>query len=169
MAGARGHAGVTVSLRSIMAGDRTWLRSWLPAALHALRPAEDGGRLADDIALEAGGRLVRVVMRDGDAAGVVSARAESPARGQATIEVVCTPVDAARRGTGMEGAAAMEALLVEGGATRIYAPAVERHGISVYFWIRLGYRPLLRSEWPSACDGLIWMARDIDADHSSPG
>ena len=32
---------------------------------------------------------------------------------------------------------------------------------SVYFWIRLGYHPLLRPEWPCAREGVAWLTREI--------
>jgi hypothetical protein len=35
------------------------------------------------------------------------------------------------------------------------------HGIAMYFWIRLGYRPLMHSEWPCAREGIAWLARDL--------
>ena len=34
-----------------------------------------------------------------------------------------------------------------------YAPAAAIHGISMYFWIRLGYAPQLRDQWPCDRDG----------------
>jgi hypothetical protein len=37
------------------------------------------------------------------------------------------------------------------------------HGIDVYFWIRLGYHPLLRPEWPCEHAGVGWMLRQLDA------
>jgi hypothetical protein len=53
------------------------------------------------------------------------------------------------------------------GIERLYAPVPDGRGLAVYFWLRLGYRPLLtpKAPWPLA--GLsetprrgIWMARE---------
>jgi hypothetical protein len=34
----------------------------------------------------------------------------------------------------------------------------------MYFWIRLGYRPLLRTEWPCERAGVAWLRRELGAD-----
>lgn len=85
----------------------------------------------------------------------------APRRNAAIIELVATPPSEARRGTGMAAAALVEEMLRTDGARAIYAPAPAVHGIDVYFWIRLGYGPLLRADWPCAAGGVAWMRRDL--------
>jgi hypothetical protein len=61
----------------------------------------------------------------------------------------------------MAAAALIEGELCATGASRVYAPAPEVHGIAMYFWIRLGYRPLMRGEWPCEHDGVAWLVREL--------
>ena len=56
------------------------------------------------------------------------------------------------------------------GSERVYAPVPEGRGLAVYFWLRLGFRPLSRAESPKSPLGLtgdskpgIWMVRDGNA------
>ncbi|HEY7270768.1 MAG TPA: hypothetical protein VH951_13165 [Dehalococcoidia bacterium] len=70
------------------------------------------------------------------------------------------------RGLGGEAALAVETLLRVRGAELVLAPVPEQRGLAVYFWLRLGFRPLLQVEAPSEPVGLdgkllrgIWMAR----------
>ena len=39
---------------------------------------------------------------------------------------------------------------------RVLAPA--NNGVALYFWLRLGYRPLADAAWPKPCEG-TWMSR----------
>lgn len=68
-----------------------------------------------------------------------------------------------RRGFGQEAALLAERKLAAGGARRIEAAALARHGISLYFWLRLGYRPLPRDPKSPKCDDpdVVWMYREI--------
>jgi hypothetical protein len=47
------------------------------------------------------------------------------------------------------------------GMRSAYAPATAANGISMYFWIRLGYAPLMREEWPCQRDGIAWLKRTL--------
>ena len=85
-------------------------------------------------------------------------------------------VDPARRFRGLGGEAGIELerqLREDRGYKRVYAPVPEGRGLAVYFWLRLGFRPLSRAEAPSAPLGLtsdskpgIWMLRDGESSPS---
>jgi hypothetical protein len=36
-------------------------------------------------------------------------------------------------------------------------------GLALYFWLRLGYRPLLQRDWPAPVEGktAAWMQREL--------
>ncbi|MDE3094593.1 MAG: GNAT family N-acetyltransferase [Chloroflexota bacterium] len=106
---------------------------------------------------------LRAIDRDGAPVGVVAYTLHRPGRGVATIDLVATPTGQARRGAGMTAARLVEGEMRAAGISRVYAPAPAVHGIAVYFWIRLGYRPLLRPAWPCERPGAGWMMRDITA------
>jgi hypothetical protein len=107
-----------------------------------------------------GTSIERVIVREEEAVGVLRYRVRRKTH-DAIIELVATPADAARRGAGMRAAALVEGELRSAGARRVYAPAPESHGIAMYFWIRLGYRPLMRPDWPCEREGVAWLVRDL--------
>jgi hypothetical protein len=75
------------------------------------------------------------------------------------------------RGLGGEAGIALDLQLRKGaGFDRVYASVPEGRGLAVYFWLRLGFRPLSIAESPKAPLGLtgdskpgIWMVRDGSA------
>ena len=75
---------------------------------------------------------------------------------------MATPQEFARNGAGMIAAALAENEIVEAGTRELFAPAPAVHGISMYFWIRLGYAPLLRTDWPCEREGVAWLRRSLD-------
>jgi len=142
---------VTVTLHPALVADETWLDGWLPAVAASVGYEAERGRAKRAI-----------IERDGAPVGVLMHREHAPRRGTAIIELVATPPEHARRGAGMEAAALLEEQLRARGFRTIYAPATAIHGIAMYFWIRLGYRPLLRGEWPCEREGVAWLLRRLD-------
>ncbi len=137
------------------------MRGWLRDALSPEWSLDDLER-----ATRAGeGCLARAA--SGEDIGVVVAR-DGPARNTACIPFVA--IDPAWRygGLGGEAALAVERALRESGASRVFAPVPEARGLAVYFWLRLGYAPLVGAEAPGPPTGLagerlpgIWMVRDL--------
>jgi len=87
--------------------------------------------------------------------------------------IACVPfisIEPSRRfrGLGGEAGLALERHLRRRlGVERVLAPVPDGRGLAVYFWLRLGYRPLTASEAPWPLVGLgpeagsgIWMARE---------
>ena len=102
----------------------------------------------------------------GDPVGLGVVRPEGPRPGAATFAFVT--IDPARRYAGLGGEAALAA---EAQARRrwpvdeLLAPVPEGRGLAVYFWLRLGYRPLTGAEAPWQLLGLaeqpyagIWLS-----------
>ncbi|MBI5285900.1 MAG: hypothetical protein HY874_12500 [Chloroflexi bacterium] len=156
---------MNVALRPLEEGDVAWLDGWLgvvaaSVGYDAMPAGSPGAGLRRRLARER--RLhVEIIERDGRRAGVIVYRARAPRRDAAIIELVATPPSEARKGSGMAAAALLEQRLRIDGVRAVYAPAPAVHGIDVYFWIRLGYRPLPRDEWPCAVDAVAWMRRDL--------
>ncbi len=152
---------MTVSLRQLKVADDAWLDSWLaPAAAGAGAEGIVASTLRSRIRTERGARAW-IIERAGASVGVVVARIGVPQPNAAIVELVATPPAEARRGAGMAAAAMIEPSLRRAGVRRVFAPAAAAHGIAVYFWIRLGYRPLSRGEWPCAEPGVAWFGRDL--------
>lgn len=150
---------MSVSLRDLCAGDAEWLDAWLPRVAGLVGYERDDtatllARVKEDRRFKA-----RVIIRDGVDVGVAvfSPRPDGTAR----IELIATPLEHARKGAGMGAAALVEDELRAAGATTIFAPAPAANGIAMYFWIRLGYAPILRGEWPCEREGVAWLRREI--------
>jgi GNAT superfamily N-acetyltransferase len=154
-----------LALRPIAAADADWLDGWLAPVAASVGYTEldaelPGERLRD--ALRVGhGLLCWIVVRDGDATGLIVYRLHAPRDGAAIVEMVATQPKHARRGSGMAAVAALEDALRMQGVRSVYAPAPAVHGIATYFWIRLGYRPLLRAEWPCERAAVAWFTREL--------
>lgn len=145
---------MNITLRPHTPADTPWLETWLPAVAASVA-YDDAIAATTDPA-----RTTRIIERDATTAGILIYRIRKPTH-DAVIELIATPASEARRGAGMAAAAIVEDELRTAGATRAYAPAPELHGIAMYFWIRLGYRPLMRPEWPCEREGVAWLARDL--------
>ena len=94
---------------------------------------------------------------------------DEPGDGYASIPFIAVWPSRRFRGLGGEAALAIERWLRRGGFKRVLAPVPDVRGLAVYFWLRLGYRALLREEanWPllslnDVQPAGIWMARDGD-------
>ncbi len=161
----RQRALVNVALRALERDDVAWVDTWLgPVAASAGYGEIDAaapGTWLDARSRKDRGLHPRVIERDGERAGVLVYRVHAPRRGAAIIEIVATPPNMARRGAGMAAAALVEAELRAAGVRAVYAPAPAVHGIDVYFWIRLGYRPLQSAEWPCTREGVAWLRRAL--------
>jgi GNAT superfamily N-acetyltransferase len=154
-----------LTLRPVVDADVAWLHGWLPpvaasVGYGAVDVAGPGASLIERMRVEPSLRA-RIIVRDGDDAGLVVYRVDAPRRGSAIIEIIATPPKHARRGSGTSAAAAVEGEVRAAGVRVVYVPAPAVHGIAPYFWIRLGYRPLLRAEWPCERAGVAWLAREL--------
>jgi GNAT superfamily N-acetyltransferase len=115
----------------------------------------------------AGGNGVLIGDRDGAAIGVAVVLQDVPSAACATLPFLA--IDPARRfrGLGGEAGLALDAHLRGHGFEKVYAPVPDGRGLAVYFWLRLGFRPLRTPDWPGPLVGLspktvhgIWMLRD---------
>jgi hypothetical protein len=135
----------------------SWLQAalkpeWKLSDLEAAREASEGVLISDG--------LEKVV-------GLALLRLDCPNKGDATIPFLA--MDPARRfrGLGGEAGLALEHQVREKlGVERFYVAVPEGRGLAVYFWLRLGYRPLTTGAAPSpvGLDGNpmagIWMVRE---------
>lgn len=121
----------------------------------------------DDLDLAIGARGFAIADAVGATIGLGLVRPTAPHPAAATFAFIA--VDPARRyaGLGGEAALAVEALVRARWRPReLLAPVPAGRGLAVYFWLRLGYRPLTRSEAPWPVVGLtetplagIWLSR----------
>jgi hypothetical protein len=156
----------TVTLRPLTPEDAAFLDPWLPTTAAVTQDATTTAA-----AISTGGLLsrakrtptlhLRIIERDTQPVGILIYRLNTPKRGSAIFELIATPPTEARRGAGMTAATLAEEELRAANIHTAYAPAAASHGISMYFWIRLGYAPQLRPNWPCTREGVAWLRRDL--------
>ena len=146
-------------LRPLRKSDIDVISTWLPAV--AAQIACD--RWPDTTALEAAVAQADVLVGDEDgASALLEYETEAPERGAAQVRFMAVAPGQRRLGIGGRTALALERRLKRSTA-RIYVQLPERLGLALYFWLRLGYRPLTQRDWPVAPDGSFatWMVRDL--------
>lgn len=147
----------SLGLRPLRAADVDRLAAWLPdvaAATGCLKLAKaDGLRelIADPAALTTS-----------DASGFIRFKVGSPDVKSAQVGFVAVQPDHRRLGIGGRMALSGERRL-NSNAQRVFVQVPESIGLALYFWLRLGYRPLTASESPrkKPNSGSLWMVRDI--------
>ncbi len=86
--------------------------------------------------------------------GVVSVVADDPEPGWATVALLAIAVQEQRDAAAW--AVAMLEAYVQGEARHVRAAVPVEVGLALYFWLRLGYRPVVSSE-------RLWMIRELEA------
>jgi len=81
----------------------------------------------------------------------------------ATVRFIAVSPGRRRLGTGHRSVLALERRLRKQ-AARCYVVVPSRTGLALYFWLRLGYRPLTQREWPGPPPDApsVWMVRELD-------
>jgi GNAT superfamily N-acetyltransferase len=105
---------------------------------------------------------------EGAPIGIALVHFDAPSRGDAVIKFLAVQPERRFRGLGGEAGLALERLMRDRLCVqRVYAGIPEGRGLAVYFWLRLGFRPLSIAEAPDAALGLtgkslpgIWMLRE---------
>jgi GNAT superfamily N-acetyltransferase len=105
--------------------------------------------------------LVLCIDEDGPQ-GIIEYAVEVPLSGAAQVGFIAVDPSRRRLGIGGRAALALERRLKRS-VGRIYVAVPARIGIALYFWLRLGYRPLTQAEWPVQPDDApsTWVARDV--------
>jgi hypothetical protein len=150
-----------IVLREFAAEDAVWLDAWLPSVAEVVGyQAASSDALQERLRTE-GTLRARVIARGTQPVGLVVYRLRAPNRTSAQFDLVAVPALHARNGAGMVACALAEEEMAATGARTLYAPAAGKHGISMYFWIRLGFAPLMRPQWPCEREDVAWLRRDL--------
>jgi hypothetical protein len=99
--------------------------------------------------------------------GAAVARLDVPLPATASVPFIVVDPERRYRGLGGEAALAIERHLRRSfGVKDVFAPVPDGRGLAVYFWLRVGYRPLLAAQAPAPVTGLkaeavrgIWLHR----------
>jgi GNAT superfamily N-acetyltransferase len=145
-----------VELRPIRRRDLDSLSTWLPDAARAIGCEH----LAEPDALrDTTGVLVAV---EGELGGVLLFETGAPRPDAANVRALLVAPERRRLGIGGRAALALELRLPKK-TKRIYVAVPSELGLALYFWLRLGYRPLTQAKWPAPPEGspATWMVREL--------
>lgn len=151
-----------LTLRSTTTGDLDAM-PWLEGVLGP------EATLSDLMRAVRAGQAATILTSDRSPIGLVTVSMDTPVPGGASVPFIAVAPAARFRGLGGEAGLAVDRHLRRLGSLRVFAPVPEARGLAVYFWLRLGFRPLTASEAPWPVRGLaaqplpgIWMLRDAD-------
>ena len=152
-----------LTIRAAVPSDFEDASSWLETSLQPEWHFEDFTGQVE------AGNAVKIEDLSEELIGAAIVLCDQPQSGCASIPFIS--IVPARRFAGLGGEAgiAIEKRLRRAGYECIFAPVPDGRGLAVYFWLRLGFRALLRSDAPWPLPGLdggniegIWMVRDRD-------
>lgn len=161
-----------VRLSALESGSLEALAPWLDEAL------APEWRHADLLRALESASGVLIADAAGAPIGCAVAVLQSPERGSASVPFLAVEPSRRYRGLGGEAGIALDRHLRRRlRIARLYAPVPDGRGLAVYFWLRLGLRPLTSSESPGPVVGLsgeplagIWMMREETEDEGrTPG
>lgn len=118
---------------------------------------------SDEAALRrAVGREDVLTIEDDGPVGLLSYELHAPRRDAAHVRFLAVRPQRRRLGIGGRAALALEGRL-RGNVARVYVAVPARVGLAFYFWLRLGYRPLIQREWPATPEDApsVWLVRDL--------
>ncbi len=146
-------------LRPLRVSDLPALSDWLPRTAAELGCDRWSGEQALRGALAAPDRLLY-----GDERGeaFVAYETHTPLPNSARIDLLAVAPGRRRLGGGSRAAFALERRLARS-IERVYVLVPSRLGLALYFWLRLGYRPLTQRDWPAApeAESSAWMVREL--------
>ena len=127
-----------MSLRTLRASDVPSLATWLPNIATAIGCQ----RWSDEDTLrDAVGRDDTLLYHDGAGEAFIAYQLGAPKRNAARIELLALAAGTRRLGIGGRAAIALEKRLART-TKQIYVAVPSTTGLALYFWLRLGYRPL---------------------------
>ena len=113
---------------------------------------------------------VLVSDKAGEALGLIVLLPDRPEPDDVSLPLVAVAPQHRFSGLGGEAVLAVEReVRARWGVHRCFAPVPDGRGLAVYFWLRLGYRPLTTAQAPWPLAGLsdeprrgMWMLREAD-------
>ena len=146
-------------LRTVRTSELPSLAAWLPDVARAIGCERWS---SEDALSDATGRDDTLIYHDSAGAAFVAYERHAPKRNAAHVKLLAVAPDKRRLGIGGRAALALEKRLGKP-AARIYVAVPARLGLALYFWLRLGYRPLTQRDWPEAPPDApsVWMVREL--------
>jgi GNAT superfamily N-acetyltransferase len=148
-----------MTLRQLRDSDVPTLLDWLPRVAKAIECDRWSGEAALRDAI---GRSDVLQFSDEAGAAFVAYTIGAPRRNVARIDLIAVAPERRRLGIGGRAALTLERRL-EKSVRQVYVSVPARIGLALYFWLRLGYRPLTKAEWPMAPGDApsTWLVREL--------
>lgn len=144
-------------LHSLRRADIERLAAWLPDVATAAdcQPWADPKALAESIGKSE-------VLTNDTRTMFVAYALGTPEADAARVGLLAVAPGKRRFGIGGQAALALERQL-RGKAKHVFVLVPSSIGLALYFWLRLGYKPLERANWPElqADPPAAWMVRDL--------
>jgi GNAT superfamily N-acetyltransferase len=133
--------------------------AWLPAV--AEKSGFDRWSSSDALGAAIGDNRLLCIDESGPQ-GIIEYALDHPVPAAACVRFLAVDPSHRRLGIGGRAALALERRLKRS-TDRIYVSVPARVGIALYFWLRLGYRPLTQADWPVAPEDppSTWMVREL--------
>ena len=144
-------------LHAVRRSDVDRLAIWLPnVAKQAGYPRWESPSTINELVGNA-----RVLTND-DTSAFIAFQTAAPERDASQVDFLAVAPEQRRLGIGSSMVLGVERRLKRK-AQRLYALVPASIGLALYFWLRLGYRPLLRREAPEmpSSNDSVWMVRII--------
>lgn len=143
-----------------------WYERAAVAGLHSGRLEAGLRQHFEEARSEPGRELLAIVLAsNGELIGFLDRRSPCPAAGWLTVGFLAVAEQYRGRGLGTEAVLVLEEEARRRGVAHRFAAGVSADaGRALYFWLRLGYRPLLRVDlpWPTPTNGVVWMVRHTE-------
>ena len=148
-----------MELRPLREDDLAPLAAWLPRTAAELGCDRWAG---EDALRRAIAREDVLAAVEGEPLGLLSYELGAPQADAAQVHLLAVAPGRRRLGVGSRAALALEERL-EGLAARCYVLVPSKLGLAFYFWLRLGYQPLIRDDWPAQPGEppSAWMVRPL--------
>jgi RimJ/RimL family protein N-acetyltransferase len=160
-----------VLLRPLSEADLPLIEPWHGRAAAIVRPQAGRGEANlqqdfEEARSQPDRELLAIVLAsDGELIGLLDCWSPYPAASWLTVDLLAIAEPYRGRGLGAEAVLVLEEGARRRGLAHRFAAVVSADaGRALYFWLRLGYRPLLQADlpWPSPRNGVVWMARETD-------
>jgi RimJ/RimL family protein N-acetyltransferase len=164
-----------VALRPLSEADLPLIEPWYErarlwraaiAGLRAGRREADLRRHLEEAHFRSGRELLAIALAsDGELVGLLDRWSPYPAAGWLAVGFLAVGEHYRGRGLGTEAVLALEDEARRRGLAHRFAAGVSADaGRALYFWLRLGYRPLLQADlpWPSPRKSVVWMVRETE-------
>ena len=153
-----GRRTLTTQLRPVRASDIELLSAWLPLAA---REAGCEHWASTEALRETVPRPNTLVGGRPGIESFVAYELAAPRRDAAQIVFLAVTPDRRRLGIGQRAVFTLERRLARS-AARCFVLVPARLGLALYFWLRLGYRPLTQAGSPTQQEAGLWLVRQLD-------